>query len=288
MGGVKIVTDSTADIPEELAQTLDISVVPAYVHFGRETFLDGVELSRREFFARLRTSKVLPSTSAPSPAAYATVYKRLAEAGYKIVSIHLASKLSTIYQVAHLGAQMVAEADVTLVDSGQVSMGYGWLAVAAARAAQAGATLSEVRALVQELLPRTRLIAMLDDLRFIHHGGRVSWIAAMLGTLLHVKPLVAVAESELHLLERVRTRARALQRLTQMVAEMGTITELIVLHADAPEMAEELRSLISERVVLAHPPLLAEAGIIISTHAGPGAIGVACLLDKYKLSSEES
>lgn len=274
---VKIVTDSTADIPEELVAELEITVVPCNVHFGLETYRDGLDLSREAFYARLKTSPILPTTSAPAAGLFEATYRELARQTDQILSIHLASALSAIYNSACLGAKAVSGVEMALIDSGQVSMGLGWLVIAAARAAQAGRSLAQVAALVEDMKPRVRLFAALDTLEYLRKGGRVSRAVAALGSLLDIKPLVEVRDSAVLPLERVRTRRRAIQRLIELVAGLGPLEELAVLHSDAPQEARHLAEEISflyplERI------LIAEAGVIIGTHAGPNGLGVACVV----------
>jgi DegV family protein with EDD domain len=274
---VKIVTDSTADIPEELAAELEITIVPCNVHFGLETYRDGLELSKEEFYSKLKTSSTLPTTSAPAVGLFEATYENLASETDQILSIHVASTLSAIYNSAHLGAEAVSGVEITLIDSGQVSMGLGWLVIAAARAAQEGQPLAQIGALVEDMRPRVRVFAALDTLEYLRKGGRVGKTVAALGTLLNIKPLVEVRDSAVLPLERVRTRRKSIQRLIELVAELGPLEELAVLHTNAPQEAQRL----AEEISFLHPLeriLIAEAGVIIGTHAGPNGLGVACMV----------
>jgi len=182
---VGVVTESTADIPAEMAERLGIAIVPSYVVFGSQTYRDGVELSREEFYAKLGTSRVI----------YEVVYRRLAETTDEIISIHLAGNLSALYKVAQVAARNVAQARIAVLDSQQVTMGYGWLVVAAAEAAQRGESLDQIVGLVEQLKNRTRVLAVLDTLEFLHRGGRVGWAKAMIGTLLRIKRAPGIAPS---------------------------------------------------------------------------------------------
>lgn len=274
---VKIVTDSTADIPEELAAELEITVVPCNVHFGLDTYRDGIELSKEEFYTRLKTSPTLPITSAPAAGVFEATYRKLASETDQILSIHLASALSAIYNSACLGAEAVSDVEITLIDSGQASMGVGWLVIAAARAAQEGQSLAQIVALVEDMKPRVRLFAALDTLEYLRKGGRVGKTVAVLGTLLNIKPLIEVRDSAVLPLERVRTRRRSIQHLIELVAELGPLEELAVLHSNAPQEAQRL----AEEMAFLHPLeriLITEVGVIIGTHAGPNGLGVACVV----------
>ena len=158
---VKIVTDSTSDIPAELVAKLGIAVVPSYIMFGSESYRDGVELSRRQFYDKLTSTRVIPTTAAPPPDIYQEVYRQVAEESDEMVSIHLASRYSGIYNSAAVAAQGVSGVRIAVIDSEQVTMGYGWLVVAAAEAAQHGASLDEIVALVDAMKPRARVLAAL-------------------------------------------------------------------------------------------------------------------------------
>jgi DegV family protein with EDD domain len=277
---VRVVTDSTADIPAALAEELGITMIPALVTFGRETFRDGVDLSREDFYARLASSRELPSTAAPSIAVYEEVYERLAGETDEIFSIHLAANLSALHNVARLAAEVVTQrrpqVRITVMDSQQVSMGYGWLAIAAAEAAQQGDDLDSILAQIEVLRPQSRVLAALDTLDYVHRGGRVGWVQAFVGSLLRIKPVVEVYDGEVLLLERIRSRQRSLHRLLDLVVERGPVARAVVLHANAPDLAEQF----ADRLQQAFPTWtrqVSEAGVTISTHAGPGAIGVAYL-----------
>ena len=180
---VKIVTDSTADIPEELTAELEITVVPCNVHFGLETYRDGIDLAKGEFYTKLKTSPTLPTTSAPAAGLFEATYRKLASETDQILSIHLASALSAIYNSACLGAEAISDVEMTLIDSGQASMGLGWMVIAAARAAQEGQSLAQIVALMEDMMPRVRLFAALDTLEYLQKGGRVGKAVAIFGTL---------------------------------------------------------------------------------------------------------
>lgn len=274
---VKVVTDSASDIPVTIARDLGITVVPDNVHFGQRTYRDGVDLTREEFFIELAKSPVLPTTSQPAVGVFEEVYRQLGREACQIVSIHLPAKLSAVLNSAHLAAQSLPDLEIVLIDSTQVSMGMGWLVIIAARAARQGKNLAEILALVKDTIPRLRLIAMLDTLEYVQKGGRIGRGAALLGTLLSMKPIVQLLDSELLPVENVRTRRRALQRLAEIVTEMAPLEEAAVVHANAPALAHEL----AEMLAPVHPLdriLIGQVGAILGTHTGPGAVGVACVM----------
>lgn len=278
---VRVVTDSTADIPADLAAALGITVVPANVHFGKETFLDGVSLSRDEFYRRLISGPVLPTTAAPAPGVFAGVYQgllRQAEAEGQalegIVSIHVASRLSGLYNAARLGAEALPGVAIRLVDSQQISIGTGWLAILAGRAAKAGESLDAIVSGLQARVPRLRLLAVVDTLEYVRRSGRLGKAQWLVGTLLSVKPIIEVRFGELlPPLELVRTRSRATERLVEMAARLAPFEEMAVMHAHAPDLGQALLA----RVTALHPPeqtLFAEVGVTVGSYAGPGAVGI--------------
>jgi fatty acid kinase fatty acid binding subunit len=276
---IRVVTDSTADIPAEMAEKLGITVVPAYVVFGSETYQDGVDLTKQQFYARLSASRVIPTTAAPPIGTYEEAFGRLAKETDEIVSLQLVGRLSALYGVALIAAQNVSQVTgirIEVVDTGQVTMGYGWMAIAAAEAARRGEKLEEIVRLVEGMRPRARVLAMLDTLEYVHRGGRVNWATAMIGTLLRVKPIIEVKLGQVDLVERTRTTERSLERLLERIEALGGLERAIVLHANAPSLAERL----AERLKAIYPEwemLIAPAGVTIATHAGPGAVGVALI-----------
>jgi DegV family protein with EDD domain len=273
---VKVVTESTADIPADLAAELGITVVPSYVMFGTDTYRDGIDLSREEFYDKLATAAVLPTTATPPPGFYEEIYRRLARDTDAIVSIHLASRLSALYSAAYTAAASIENVPIAVIDSEQVTMAYGWLSVAAAEAAQQGQTLEQIVTLVEGMKPRCRLLAVLDTLEYLYRGGRVNLVQATLGTLLHIKPIIEVRTGEVRLVERARSSARALQQLVDLVHSLGTLERAIVVHANAPSRAQRLADLL-QGIDPGWQRLIAQAGVTIATHAGPGAVGIACV-----------
>lgn len=273
---VRIVTESTADIPAHLVATLGITVVPSYVVFGSQSYRDGVELSTEQFYEKLASSPTIPTTATPPPEVYEEAYRQLGEQTDEIISIHLASKLSGLYQAAAVAAERVPDSQIAVIDSEQLTMGYGWMSVAAAEAAQMGRTWEQIVALVESMKARSWVLAALDTLEFLYRGGRVSWARAALGGLLQVKPLIAIQRSEIGLVERVRSRKRADDKLLEHVGALGPLERAIVVHTNAPERAK----VIASRLQAMHPdwePLIGHAGVTIASHAGPGAVGIACV-----------
>ncbi len=272
---VKIVTDSTGDLPAEVAQELDITVVPLSVHFGEESFQDGVDLDSDGFFQRLTTGTSLPTTSQPSVGAFLETYRGLLEAGHEVVSVHISAKLSgTMNSALQAREQLDAGPRLTVVDSQQVGLALGVVATAAAQAVKDGASYEETVELTPRIAERVRLFVLLETLEYLQRGGRIGRAQAFLGSLLHIRPILTVLEGEVHPLERVRARKRGLERLCQLAAECGTLQQVAICHSTTPEEALAL----GERM----QPLLAGGRIIqtrfgpvLGTHVGPGAIAIA-------------
>jgi len=276
---VKIVTDSASDIPLAIARDLGITVVPCNVHFGERTYRDGVDLTSEEFFTKMASSPTLPTTSQPAVGVFEEAYRRLARETDQIISINLPAKLSATLNSARLAAQSLPELEIVIVDSTQVCMAQGWLAIIAAQAARQGRGLAEIVALIEDTIPRLRLIALLDTLEYLQKGGRIGKVTALMGTLLNVKPLLQVLDGEALPLENVRTRQKALRRLVEIVGDLGPLEEVAVMHANAPVTAQQL----VEMLAPIHPPeriLVGQVGAILGTHAGPGAVGVACVVGR--------
>ena len=282
---VQVVTDSAADLPSEIVRELSITVVPDNVHFGHRTYRDGVDITSEEFFAELARSPTIPTTSQPAVGVFGEVYRHLAEETDQIISIHLPQQLSTVLNSAYLAVQAPPSVEIALVDSTQVSMGMGWLVITAARAAQQGKELTEIIALVKDTIPRLRLIAVLDTLEYLQRGGRIGKVTALLGTVLKVKPLIQVLNGEALPLENARTRGKALRRLVEIIAALAPLEEVAVVHANAPDLAQEVAAMLAP----IHPSdriLICPVGAILGTHVGPGAVGVACILAEGKASKQ--
>jgi len=277
---IRIVTDSTADVPDDLVDELGIVVVPVHVIFGTRSYDDGVNMSREEFYTQLATADPLPTTSAPSAGEFATTYRQLLGSGVDaVVSVHIAASLSGVQNAVRSGASAVPDLNVTIIDSEQVSMGLGWQVVEAARAARAGKPVAEIVEAVARVRPRVRLFAALDTLEFVRRSGRVSWAAATIGQLLRIKPLVEVRKGEVLSIDRVRTRAHSIERLRQLVAEQGVLRGLTVLHTHAREAAQKLADEFrAHHPALSEPIHIVEATTAIGTHVGPNALGVACVV----------
>ena len=264
-----VVTDSTADLPNEWRERYAIEVVPLKVIFGTETFRDRVDMTDDEFFRRLATSTKLPTTSAPSPGEFADVYRRLAKDYEGCISIHLGAQLSATVEAARVGAQSVEGFTVNVIDSQTVTMPIAFLC----RVAAESETLEAATAAVEKRVPECRVLALLDTLRYLEMGGRLSRAQAMIGTMLDLKPLLLVADREIKPVERVRTRSRAIPRMMDYFRNELPVEHVAVMHAQAPDEAEAMAA--SLRVDLPGQEVaVGKIGCVLGTHTGPKALGL--------------
>ena len=274
---VRIVTDSTADLTPEQQRTAGITVVPLNVHFGDEVFRDHVDLSTDEFFRRLKASPQLPRTSQPSVGAFEEAYRSLRQGGDDIVSVHLSSKVSGTYNSALMAAQSVGEGKIDVVDSLSTSMALGFMALEGAKLARAGRDRQSVTERLQSLVPKARVICVVDTLTYLERGGRIGKARALLGSLLNVKPILQLKDGEVVPLGRARGRPQALTRLVELLERDGKVIQLAIMHGAAQADAEQLR----ERVTSRYPGVdiqLTEIGAVLGTHTGPGVIGFTYLV----------
>ena len=271
--GVRVVTDSACDLPDDLIERDGIEVVPLTIRFGKEELVDRKELSTDEFWRRLAESDVLPETSAPSAGAFEAAFGRLIGDGATgIICINLSSKLSATMQSAQVAAQAVqADCPVVVVDSLMVSMGLGSLCLTAAQRAADGDSLESIVANVTDRRNRSKLYGALDTLEFLKKGGRVGNARALLGSMLAIKPVLEVRDGEVEEAGKVRTRSKALRLLVDRVKE-GPFENLAVLHGNAPDLDELLDLL--EPLTPRDEIVIGQIGPVIGTHAGPRVIGV--------------
>lgn len=275
---VCIVVDSTADIPAERARALNIAVVPLTVHFGDETYRDGVDLDGASFYSKLASSQKMPSTSTPSPGLFEEVYRDLIRHGATgILALHIGSDLSATYQTSRAVADLVsADTGVpfALYDTRQVSGAVGRNAEVLAKEAAQGASLDQLKQHAESLIARTHLFAALDTLEFLKRGGRIGAAQAFLGTLLSMKPILEVRDSRVLPVERVRTRSKAQERVGQLVQQLGPLEALAVVASD-DTVAEQFHAV--ARQFYQGEIEIFPLGPVVGTHAGPGAGGLVAV-----------
>jgi fatty acid kinase fatty acid binding subunit len=264
-----VVTDSTADLPDEWRTRYGIEVVPLKVIFGNETFRDRVDITDEQFFQRLAVATKLPTTSAPSPGEFADVYRRLAESYEGCISIHLGAQLSATAESARVGAQSVEGFRVEVIDSETVTMPIAFLCKVAAESE----SLDAAKAAVEERVPKCRVLALLDTLRYLEMGGRLSRAGAMIGTLLDLKPLLLVADREIKPVDRVRTRSRAIPRMVEYFRGDLPVEHVAVMHAQAQEEADTIAARLRDQLP-GQEIVVGKIGCVLGTHTGPKALGV--------------
>jgi len=271
---IRIVTDSTCDLPAETIARYGICVVPLYINMGKQGFLDGIDLTRDEFYTRLPTFPVHPTTAVPSLQKFRAVYDALAEEGATgILSIHISVALSAVVGVASVAARETTSTPVTVFDSQQLSLGTGFLVETAAKMAAAGGSLAEIQAALNTQIKRSHVFAALDTLEFLRRSGRMNRFMASLGTLLQLKPIMTMYAGKPGA-ERVRTRERATKRLVEMLREVGPVERVAIVHTRAPDRVAELRALAAS-LLPQDNLLVADITPVIGAHIGPGAAGFA-------------
>jgi len=272
---VKIVTDSTSDLPSQVAEELGITVVPVYVRFGTKVYRDGVDISHSEFYQKLVTSPVHPSTSQPPPLDFANVYGKLSEETDEVVSLHLSRKTSGTYDSALRGREMVGSGcRVEVVDTLFVSMGLGLIVMAAARLAKAGESLQAVMDEIRQVILQIRMLGVFDTLKYLLLGGRISRARALVGTLLNVKPLLTMRGGELVQAGLARTRAKGMERLFDFAKNALNIQELAIVHSTTPDEASSLKERIAS--IFAEDRIhVARLGPALGVHGGPGTLVLA-------------
>jgi DegV family protein with EDD domain len=277
---VRIVTDSVADLSPQLVKELGVTVVPLSVRFGEEVYRDGLDLTPDQFYEKLKTSKVFPNTSVPSPADFFQVYDKLAEESDEILVILVTSRLSATYEVARQSiAMMKRKCRVELLDSETATMTEGFIVMAAARAAQSGASLDEVIKIAHQTIPRVDFLAAFDTLEYLRRGGRIGRAQAFLGALLKINPLITLKDGVVEPAGRARSRAKAIDRLYEFAAGYANIEEMVVEDTACPEEAEALM----ERLGAIFPKeriYRSRMTPVIGTHTGPGLLLVGVLGDK--------
>lgn len=277
---IGIVTDSTADLPQELVREYEIEVLPLQVSFDNQSFRDGVDLTPAAFYHKLQESKSTPVTSQPAPGIFIECYQKLLQKVDAILSIHLTGKFSGTVRVAELAGEMFPGADIRVVDSRSTSMGLGCLVLEAARAARNGSTPDQVVALLHHLRERVHFLVTLDTLEFLRRGGRASKMQAFLSSILQIKPLLRMARGEVELVAKVRSRRESIQMMldhfkTLLAADSKAV--IAVMYTTAEKEALKLQTIIQETFQQAEV-IINQAGPVLGTHTGPGAlalIGVA-------------
>lgn len=279
MSQIAIVTDSTAYIPKELVDQYNLTVAPQVLIWGEETFQDGIDIQPDEFYQRLKSAKVMPTTSQVSIATMKSTFEDLIEKGYDVLGIFISSKLSGTIQSAIQAKEMMENASekVTLVDSYSTSMALGYQVLMVARAVVDGANIKEAVALAEKAREHTGVYFAVDTLEFLHRGGRIGGAQRFLGTALNMKPVLAVQDGRVEAVERIRTKTKALERVLELVIEKTrgkSPVRLATLHASAEDEARILLDKATKELD-ATESILTTVSPVVGTHAGPGTVGLA-------------
>jgi DegV family protein with EDD domain len=272
---VRIVTDSTADLPAEYVEALHITVVPLIVMFGDEEFQDGVDINADRFFRRLVREERLPTTSQPSVGSFRATYEQLrAQGATEILSIHLSGRLSRTVESARQAAEGLEGVRVEHIDSRTASLALGLGVIAAAHAAQAGASLADIRKLVESQFQRTHLFFLVDTLEYLRRGGRIGRAQELIGSLLQFKPLLTIRDGEIVPVGRARTRQRAIEELLRLASERRPFVQAMAVHATTPDdldyVVQRLRGMVTDA-----PVTTGRITPVIGVHSGPGLLGLA-------------
>ena len=271
---IKVVTDSSADLPAQLVEELGITVVPLYVRFGEEVYRDRVDISEDEFYQRLLHDPIHPSTTQPTPQDFTNVYQKLSQEADGIISIHISGKLSGTCSSALQGGELVEKGcPIEVIDSQILTMGLGMLAIEAANMARSGKSLPQVVEEVKRIIPSLHLLGLLDTLKYLALGGRIGKAKHLLGSILNVKPVLTLKDGEVMPAGQARTRAKGIDKLFDFVENAKEIQDLAVVYNTTPDDAQSLAERISpifpkERI------RLARLGPVLGVHCGPGILFV--------------
>jgi len=272
---IKIVTDSTADLPATLTKELNVTVVPVYLRFGEEVYRDRVDISEDEFYKRLLHDPVHPNTTQPTPQDFANVYDELSKDADGIISIHITSKLSGTYNSAVQGKKMAKNrCPIEIVDSQTISIAIGLIVIQASKMAKSGMGLRQIVDEVSEIIPNVHLLILFNTLKYLVKGGRIGKAKGLLGSVLNVKPLLTVRDGELVPSGQVRTRSKGMDQLLDFVKNATEIQDLAILYSTTPDEAQALIESTSS-IFPKERTILARLGPALGVHGGPGILAVA-------------
>ena len=281
MSKIALVTDSAAYMPPELVKKYNISVAPQIVIWGDQTYKDGIDIDSREFFTRLKTAKEMPTTAQVSVVSFQEIFQDLVSKDFEVLALLISTKLSGTIQSAVQAKELMNSAGekVHIVDSQSVAMALGFQAIAVARAIEQGANLKEAITLAEKLHEHTGVFFAVDTLEFLHRGGRIGGAQRFIGTMLNMKPILAIQEGRVEGIERIRTKAKAHDRILELTIEKvnrRSPVHLATLHANAMEDARALLTR-AEQALNPAESFLTEVSPTVGTHAGPGTVGLAFL-----------
>jgi DegV family protein with EDD domain len=273
---IRIVTDSTCDLPEELIRLHNITVIPMFINIGEQEYRDGIDMTRREFYERLHEFKPSATTAIPSPEIFRQAYEKLAaEGATEILSIHISTKLSSVVGIALQAVREITDVKVTVFDSRQLSLGTGFLVLAAAQAVEASRSMEEILAMLENQIAHTHVFAALDTLEFLRRSGRMNFAVAFLGGLLQIKPFLKMYDGN-PTAERIRTRNGAIKRLVELLEQAAPLEKAALLHSNAEDRARALLQQV-KHLLPAGNLLVEEINPVLGAHIGPGVVGFAVI-----------
>ena len=274
MPQVRIVTDSTADLSPDVIESLGITVLPLIIQLGTTNLRDGIDITARDFSARITRAAEPPTTLPPTLRQFEETFAELTKGGGEVIAIHVSSKLSQTYRNAtRAAAPLLGRSKIVVIDSQLITVGLGMLVTAAAQSAAEGGSLDEVVKLVRGMIPRIYIGFFVETLDFLERGGRIGKAQALLGTMLNIKPLLILEEGEIVALEKVRTRGKAIEKLVEFISEFTRIERMVILHSTTPEDVD----LLIEQINLVLPNMnikIDQYGPVTASHLGPNALGV--------------
>ena len=275
---VRIVTDSTSDIPPETARKFGISIVPCYINIGEQSYLDEVDITRSEFYQGLPGYSHHPKTSASGAGLFAETYQRLADEGVReIISMHIHSGLSNLSNAARIAAENLRDIKVTVIEIGQVALGLGFLALFAAQAALDGSSVQDIIKGIRERDERTYVYAALDTLDYLRESGRAPGLVVGIANFLRIKPVIRLHRGVLNMVSQVRTSAKGIERLVQLAKDLEPLEQAAVLHTNAVDKARKLADQLKNSLHGIRDLEISEATPVLGIHTGPGAVGLACV-----------
>jgi DegV family protein with EDD domain len=281
MSKIALVTDSTTYMPPELVKKYNISVAPQILIWGDQTYKDGVDIESRDFFTRLKTAKIMPTTSQVAVISFQEIFQDLVDKGYEVLALLVSSRLSGTVQSAMQARDLMSSAreKVNVVDSQSVAMALGFQVLAVARALEDGASLKDAIALAEKSYQYTGVFFAVDTLEFLHRGGRIGGAQRFLGTMLNMKPILAIQDGRVEGVDRIRTKSKAHDRVLELVEEKvggRTPVRIATLHANAADDAKVLLSR-AEQALKPIESIFTEVSPTVGTHAGPGTVGLAVM-----------
>lgn len=276
---IRIVTDSTCDLPGDVVSRHNISIIPLHINQGGNSFLDGIELTREEFYSRLPDYDPSPTTSTPSPETFRLKYEQLADEGAQsILSIHISERLSATINSARMAAEQFKRIPVTVLDSTQLSLGLGFIVEKAAEMAEVESKMEEILESLHELMKRTYVFASLKTLEYLRRSGRMHFALARLGDILQIKPLLHMSQGK-PTAHRTRTQSRATERLFEWLKEYTPYEKLAIVHAGVQAEAEAMRQRARDFLPDGDIPIV-QITPVLGAHLGIGALGFACVSSK--------